>query len=488
MSKISNWFKQSYLVTLWNRFLQKDFSNNKIVKFFDLVFNKFSLWINSKINMNEKAREVIDESLLFRFFKWLTNKPWIINGVILVLCLNVPHTMWNNIYIALGVFAVTFIYFLRNIFWGDGKLNFKNMGLPFILLMIGVVIASFVSVDRANSYRQLFLWLVGFLAYINVACSMKSKKDVVGFCYFLLVLVIGMSLFGLYQNYVGVEVKEAYVDINLNEGMKGRIYGSVENPNNFAEILLIMIPLLAGMFLGEKSWKNKIVILLLALMPIAAILLTGTRSGWGALGFAALLFIILWDKRIVPIFLICCALAFAALPTVSPQIYKRVMTIFMSSDHSMSYRDTIMNATMPILKENPISGIGLGSANFSRYLANNYEFELTPPHSHNVFVQVWVETGFLGFAGFVLLLASIVIYGIRAVHQINKLKKIDREKYDEKNYLKFIIIGIVSGVVGLSIMGFLDYVLFYPRVMILIFTYLGVCKSAIYVSKTSEGE
>ncbi|MCQ2748925.1 MAG: hypothetical protein MJ246_02710 [Clostridia bacterium] len=82
---------------------------------------------------------------------------------------------------------------------------------------------------------------------------MKSKKDVVGFCYFLLVLVIGMSLFGLYQNYVGVEVKEAYVDINLNEGMKGRVYGAVENPNNFAEILLIMIPLLAGMFLGEKS-------------------------------------------------------------------------------------------------------------------------------------------------------------------------------------------------------------------------------------------
>ncbi|MCQ2748924.1 MAG: O-antigen ligase family protein [Clostridia bacterium] len=123
-------------------------------------------------------------------------------------------------------------------------------------------------------------------------------------------------------------------------------------------------------------------------MPIAAILLTGTRSGWGALGFAALLFILLWDVRIVPIFLICCALAFAALPTVSPQIYKRVMTIFMSSDHSMSYRDTIMNATMPILKENLISGIGLGSANFSRYLANNYEFELTPPHSHNVFVQV----------------------------------------------------------------------------------------------------
>lgn len=489
MERLKSELKDSFLIKSISKALSKNYNDNLLIKFLDLIYNKSASLFNSLIDKSQKLRDAIDESAIFRLFKFLTTKTYMINGIIIILCMNIPHTRWNNIYILLGMLIITLIYYIRNVLWKEDVFDFKNLGISFILFVLSTMIALFISTDFSGSIRQFILYVTGFLAYMNVCCTIKTRKDLIYFCYLLFIMTTFMSMFGVYQKWVGVEVKEAYVDKELNEGIGGRVYGAVENPNNFAEILLLMIPLCGAIFLGETKWRNKIIVACLTLLPIASMIFTGTRSGWGALGIAAFVFCLLWDKRLIPAFIIAVCLAFVALPYVSPGVYKRVKTIFVSNnDHSMKYRDEIMAATKPVLRDNWISGIGMGSNNFSNNIANNFDFKASaPPHSHNVFVQVWCELGLLGIVSFLLMIISIWLRSLKEIFAIKRLKKINKELYDDYNYIKYILIGTTTGLLGLCVMGFLDYVLFYPRVMILFFIYLGVCRCAIKIAK-SRGE
>jgi O-antigen ligase len=81
-----------------------------------------------------------------------------------------------------------------------------------------------------------------------------------------------------------------------------------------------------------------------------------------------------------------------------------------SERSSSASREMIWKASFLILKQNPI--LGIGSGNFqSEYLENQKFFppylEWAVPQPHNVFLAFWIQTGILGFLGFLLLLFFI---------------------------------------------------------------------------------
>ena len=177
MEKFKNAFKESSIIKFFSKIINKNYQNNFITKFLDLIYNKSASMLNGLIEKSDKVRSAIDESMFFNLFKILTSKTYIINGIIIILCMNVPHVKWNNIYIVIGMFLITLIYYVRNILWKEDKFDFKNLGISFILFVLSTVIALFISLDFASSVRQFLLYLTGFLAYMNVACTIKTKKD-----------------------------------------------------------------------------------------------------------------------------------------------------------------------------------------------------------------------------------------------------------------------------------------------------------------------
>ena len=69
------------------------------------------------------------------------------------------------------------------------------------------------------------------------------------------VCVLVSSLYGVYQRIQGVEVNESYVDLEVNAGMPGRVESYFDNPNTFAEVLILLLPLvLALVFYGVSSF------------------------------------------------------------------------------------------------------------------------------------------------------------------------------------------------------------------------------------------
>ena len=70
--------------------------------------------------------------------------------------------------------------------------------------------------------------------------------------------VLGLSvaaLYGCYQSYIGVDIVASQQDMNLNQGMPGRVYSFFDNPNNFAEQLAMLLPLNLALFLNSR-WRG----------------------------------------------------------------------------------------------------------------------------------------------------------------------------------------------------------------------------------------
>ena len=44
----------------------------------------------------------------------------------------------------------------------------------------------------------------------------------------------------------------------VNYGMPGRIYSFFDNPNNFAEILVMLLPLVFALLIVSKNWRVKV--------------------------------------------------------------------------------------------------------------------------------------------------------------------------------------------------------------------------------------
>ncbi|MEI3580905.1 MAG: hypothetical protein V8Q30_13475 [Acutalibacteraceae bacterium] len=67
------------------------------------------------------------------------------------------------------------------------------------------------------------------------------------------------SLYGVYQRIQGVEANEAYVDVTVNAGMPGRVESYFDNPNTFAEVLILLLPLVLALILsaigGASLWQ-----------------------------------------------------------------------------------------------------------------------------------------------------------------------------------------------------------------------------------------
>jgi O-antigen ligase len=91
------------------------------------------------------------------------------------------------------------------------------------------------------------------------------------------------------------------------------------------------------------------------------------------------------------------------------------------------------------------------------------------PHSHNLYLQVFLEMGITGFFTFLLVMVCFINSCLRGIK---------RAPWAER----LLIVAILSGVLGFMLQGAFDYVWYNYRVFLLFFMTLGlgctVCSAA----------
>ncbi len=387
----------------------------------------------------------------------------------------IPHDFWFNMFALL--FAVV-LFILYIIAAADKTVdragtNAKSIWLSMLVFGFCLILSTLVSYDRADSVRVLIFFVTAFMLCFVLYAMLRKESDfdvIGGFMYAVLIFT---SLLAFVQRLLGVEADAALTDMTLNKDMPGRVFSTLGNPNNYAEFLVLFMPFALAFALNyNKSKKMRALLLGGMLLPLSAILLTYSRSGWIALAIAAVIFVSLYEKKLIPIFVI---LILFALPFIPQSIWNRILTIGNLKDTSSSYRIDIWTGCFQMLKDYWFTGVGLGTGGFAEIFPN-YAVGTSgvAPHSHMHFLEMLVELGALGFVSYVGLTFTLIRRSFIASARTVSKK------------IRTYAIASASAMTGIVMIGCFEYCWFYPRVMFAFFICGGIACALFRHAKTEE--
>jgi O-antigen ligase len=428
---------------------------------------------------NSVIISALSKSVILSF---LMRRMPLVSGCVFGLLLAVPHNRFNNEY---SLIAVLFLSCLLLSGITSGRVKSPGalrLGWFTVLYWVIVLAAGLTSLDFALSLRFMLFHLTAFLALVITYSVLGSgeKNSWRNFITPVLVSVTLGGLYGLLQSRRGVAVVASQVDVITNNSMPGRIYAFYDNPNNFAGILVLTLPFFAALFFTAKTQLGKRAVLIAALPPVMALLLTFSRSGWMAFGFALVIFFYFTYRWVVPV-IFAGAFAAFALPVLPSTITDRIISTFTGSDSSISYRSFVSETYMSLIKTHWFSGMGPGSdvvrENVTAYYTTKEHYEILwwqiASHAHSLYLQLWAEIGIVGVAAFCAMMIFLL-----------KKTVVTVATSAQKNF--FAAAGLAS-LAGILLMGYAEYIWFYPRVQLLFWIVVGITISSIRPLSSPSG-
>ncbi len=414
----------------------------------------------------------IQESALARMLGRIPkfNFAWFY-GLVFLLCYCCPGPLWRNQYALILSFALFGAMLLER--WEREELPFrvKDLGLWFLAFVLASVLAVVNAADRGEALRVFCFYLTGFFFCVSAVGTVTNRGRLMAILGFVYVTVLLTGGYAIFQRIQGVEVSASLTDLNQNAGMPGRVYSTLENPNNYAEFLVLTFPvsLVFCANIVDRRWKT--LTLGSLAIPIVALLMTYSRSSWVSFALTAVVFLGLYDKRLLPLVPLA---AIAAAPLLPDSIFNRILTIGSTADSSNAYRLYIWASALAMIRDYGLAGLGLGPGNFTPVYAFYCDPNATvAQHSHMLYLEVWLEMGVLGIVSFLCLYLGTIRRGLRAMKQADPL-------------LRYVLIACVSSLAGVSFVGAAEYIWFYPRVLFAFFILLGLTLAAVKLTKNAN--
>lgn len=383
-----------------------------------------------------------------------------------------PHERWNNLFLAL---AGTLFGAWTLISIATGKIKRKRaegINLSIIVFLLAVFASVALAASLSDAVRIMLFIVSSIIIAFAIYASVDTKEKLEGFMKIVLFFVALTAVYAIIQRLMGVEVDEEFVDLTVNEGMPGRVFSTFANPNNFAELLILFMPFFVPLALFAKKALVRICAAGGFVLCLAALLMTYSRSCWVGFALAAVFFTALYDKRLlVPLAL----LALVAVPFLPSSIMNRIFTIGSMKDSSNSYRLYIWDSCLRMLKDYFATGIGLAPSSFRAvYPGYASSIAVTAPHSHMLYLEIWLETGLMGIIGFFGFIYTIV------KRAAGRMRAMDRE-------VKTYAIAALSALLGIAFVCCAEYIWFYPRVMAAFWIVAAMALSAASLAKENTG-
>lgn len=194
---------------------------------------------------------------------------------------------------------------------------------------------------------------------------------------------------------------------------------AVEWGSSYGSVLTLFIPM--AFYLARKNPIWWMAVLILA----SGIFASGGRTAWVALvGLVVIMpFFMPMPKKILNFIMITCVVAvgaFAGLQSykynVGSEIFEIRTEAMKDMDRPASGRLTVWDNTIDLIAERPLLGYGIKSA---QYLEISKGGDALVIHVHNVVLEMMLETGFLGFLAFSLVILLCVGCFLRAYFRSN---------------------------------------------------------------------
>lgn len=337
-----------------------------------------------------------------------------------------------------------------------------SINIPILSLLICSLMASFYSLNIKYSLETIlhdhFMYFTIFFGMVNTIRSQEQIKRLVK----AMLITCGLvCAYGLYGYYTGIAIREE------------RLVATFGYHTLISAYISFLLPFIICFFFWCKNLLKRLCLGLLLLVCSFSLILTMARASWVAV-FVAVFFIgfVLKKKSLILVPAGICALLIFILPSKFISHAKTVTQInkYFNSKEILGERLLCWKASVAMIKDYPLLGIGPGERNF-RYAYQQYGEkikneelqqinmkDLLPSeakkikkiltqkvqrlsNSHNIFLHVCVETGIVGLLIF-LWLFSLVFYSI-----IKLWRSLNLE------YEKMLLVGITASLISFFIQG-----------------------------------
>lgn len=292
------------------------------------------------------------------------------------------------------------------------------------------VVSSMFALDPGESVNPLFIALTAVIVFFSVLqlgdSSRRLEVVVVG----LLLALVTASLHG-----IGQQAFDAYGPsggVLINGEVVSRVQGSFGHPNQYANFLVVLMPL-AGAVSLTRSVPLRLRLLgagafLLAVQPL---IFSFTRGAIVALVIGSLLWLAIVRPRTAV--LVAAVVAIAGFSLAPQALRERLQSEGTAGD--IGLRADIWRSAIDIYAESPITGVGLGNFGVAyeslpaviadgaqRRLLHQGEL-LVPPHANNLTLTVLAEQGLVGLVALLALPVAGVVVARRLTRTSHSLSR-----------------------------------------------------------------
>ena len=344
--------------------------------------------------------------------------------------------------------------------------------IPLLLFMAVTLFSGVTSAAASYSILIAVLTVAMMSSYLLAKACITSRKRVDFIIAAFIIAAAGTAFVAFYQIYMGY-MDAAWVDRDLFAALSMRVFSTFANPNVYGTYLLLAIPLAAVCILYAKNIWYKLFAVGITGLLLMAMGLTYSRGGYVALAGAVFFFLILIEKRLIVLFVA----GIAVMPFILPaSIIARVVSIVNFADTSTMYRIAIWQASMRMLGDFWMAGIGQGAEAFNAVYPYYAFAAVTALHSHNLFLQIFLETGIIGF---------LVFLGILACFFRTQFSFM-RHTSDQRR--KLLSAAMTAAVVGFLLQGMFDHSFHNYRVMLVFYLFLGIANCVTDVEEVKNLE
>ena len=349
----------------------------------------------------------------------------------------IPGTVAGSFTLLLGIPLVSFLIIQRRPARADTTFYLMLLLLAALLASSLVAVSVEIALGRIIEYVAegiLLFWL-----FINVIRSMPTLRRTI---WTLLVAGGLLGALSSYQQVTGSYGQEfgglAYRNYEAPEGERirdgtgrrriwDRAQGPVNEPNRFAQILIVLLPLSLFMHRTARSPAAGVWALGLGVLILAGIVLTMSRGAYVALVLMALAMMAFrWIRS--SRLLICTLLLAITIPSL-PFVSARITSISNVSslvggdaadshgavDGAVLGRMTLMLSAWRVFLDHPVIGVGPGQ--FPPFYSLEYghqpgiKFRTMPDgawRAHSLYLEIAAETGVIGLTIFLALVGLLV--------------------------------------------------------------------------------
>lgn len=350
----------------------------------------------------------------------------------------------------------------------------------FILYVIISMLTTYKSEIPLTVMKRIFTILIPNILLVFIIYLDEDPRE--SFIHFMRINVFMGIIFSIYGTILSIFGEWGYLkvhDLQIQELRMGpirfiqSIHGSAEpyrissffnNPNSFG--IFLVLTMLSTFYLFKIQNINKYKFLFFFSIQFVGILLTQSRTAFLTFATSFMLFLFIISKKKLRFLLVSILIALIGLFILQyNHLNLDISIINRFRNLNLSGREDVWKVLIDSISENYIFGIGF-STSYEAILLENTNVK----HTHNLYLKLISETGFIGFISFMLLWVVSIIAAIKQMLE----SKFNENKYIYA-YILSILLSFLIHVLAEELLLRYNYIMF-------IWTYL-ISLSAINLSK-----